>query len=264
MARREDARLGASGITARRSRSRTDQMRAESDTVPRAVGYVRRSKTRRDRDGKPLPDQHGIAAQRSAITQRCRERGWTLVEITEDDGRSGATTARRPGLADALAALADGRADTLVVAKLDRLARSLVDFARIMADSREQGWSLVVLDLDIDTTTRNGRLFAGILAQLAEWEREMISERTRDGLCEARASGQELGRKSNVPKEVINRILSERKGGASFGAIADGLDADQIPTPGGSPRWRVGAVRDIYRRLATGAVDSLLSRKAVA
>jgi DNA invertase Pin-like site-specific DNA recombinase len=71
--------------------------------------------------------------------------------------------AGRPGLEAALEAIERGEADTLVVAKLDRLSRSLLDFAGIMDRSRRKGWSLVALDLALDTTTPSGELMANTL-----------------------------------------------------------------------------------------------------
>ena len=99
------------------------------------------------------------------------------------------------GLAAALADLAAGLADGLVVAKMDRLARSIQHAARVMDTAREQGWNLVVLDLGMDLTTPQGRAMANMLATFAEFEREMISIRTK----EAHGGGEDHARHALRP-----------------------------------------------------------------
>ncbi len=128
-------------------------------------------------------ERHGIDAQRRTIAHEAARRDWT-VEYVVDGGYSGSTL-DRPGLANLLARLR--RDDVLVVARLDRLFRSLADFASLMQRSTRQRWSFVALDLGVDTTSPNGRLIANVMAAVAEWERETIAQRTRDGMAAARA-----------------------------------------------------------------------------
>src|SRR4051812_6217048 len=96
----------------------------------------------------------GIEAQRVAILSEARRRGWSeaTVEFIEDAGYSGKDT-RRPGLRLALEVLKRGEADGLVVAKMDRLSRSLLDFTTIMATAQKQGWALIALDCPVDPST---------------------------------------------------------------------------------------------------------------
>lgn len=143
----------------------------------RVVGYVRVSTAEQGRSGL------GLAAQRSAIEAECERRGWELTGI-EEDAASGRSRKRRPGLARAVGACSRGHADGVVAAKLDRLSRSVIDFAQLVEESSRGGWHVVVLDPSIDLTTPNGRLVAGMLAQVAQWEREMIGLRTREALAE--------------------------------------------------------------------------------
>jgi Resolvase, N terminal domain len=67
-------------------------------------------------------------------------------------------------------------------AKLDRLSRSLLDFASLMEDARREGWALVILDLGIDTTTPSGEMIANVMATFAQFERRLIGQRTKDAL----------------------------------------------------------------------------------
>src|SRR5438445_8838364 len=115
--------------------------------VQRVVGYVRVSTEEQAHSGA------GLRAQRTAIRSESERRGWELVAIHEDAGVSGKAMANRPALGAALSALEAREADALVVAKLDRLSRSLPDAAALLARSAREGWRLVALDLGVDTTT---------------------------------------------------------------------------------------------------------------
>jgi DNA invertase Pin-like site-specific DNA recombinase len=98
----------------------------------------------------------GLEAQRHAINAECERRGWGVVEMVEDAGCS-ARNLKRPGIQAALNRLKRCEADGLVVAKLDRLSRSMLDFTALMADAQKQGWALVALDCAVDTTTPAAR-----------------------------------------------------------------------------------------------------------
>lgn len=107
--------------------------------------------------------------------------------------------ARRPELDKALDYARPG--DTLVVTKLDRLGRSLRHLLDLSTDLDSRGVDLRVVDQGIDTTTPGGRLFFHIIAAIAEFERELLSERTRDGLEAARARGRKGGRRPVMTPE---------------------------------------------------------------
>lgn len=188
-------------------------------------------------------ERHGIDAQRRTIDHEAQRREWT-VEYVEDGGYSGSNL-QRPGIASLLETLRKG--DVLVVARLDRLSRSLVDFAGLMQRSTRQGWSLVALDLGVDTTTPNGRLIANVMAAVAEWERETIAQRTRDGMAAAKAKGTLPGRRSALPSETRHRIASLRVQGHSLRQIADRLTHLEIPTATGRLGWSGSQVHQAIR-----------------
>src|SRR5260370_21922020 len=123
------------------------------------------------------------------------------------DIASGKSTNGRHELERLLAELDHGQAGVLIVAKLDRLARSIVDFGRIMEQAKRRDWNLVALDLGVDTTTSNGRLVANVMMSVAEWERERIGERTRDAMAVKPARGDALGAPSGLPALARRRIL---------------------------------------------------------
>lgn len=202
-----------------------------------AIGYLRVSTEEQARNG------HSLAAQKDAITRRAEHEGWT-IEWASDPGYSGSRI--NPGLADALDKLASGRADALVVAKLDRLARSVVNASDILDMATTQGWNLIVLDLGIDTTTPAGRAMAQMLAVFAEFERALIRQRIREGMAQRRREGKPLGRKRIATTAVVNRICEERGAGKSFNLIARALTVEGIRSPEGKASWQPSTCRRIY------------------
>jgi DNA invertase Pin-like site-specific DNA recombinase len=139
-------------------------------------------------------------------------------------------------------------AEALVVAKLDRLSRSVVDFGKLLAEAQSGNWGFVVLDMDLDMTTAAGRMVAGVLMQFAQFERELTSERTKAALAVKRASGARLGRRSQLSQRVIDRIRREHESGTSMRAIATGLNEDAIPTGQGGAQWHASTVRSVLQR----------------
>lgn len=122
--------------------------------------------------------------------------------IFEDHGLSGAAI-DRPGLADALAAAREG--DVLVVWKLDRLGRSLPHLVEVINGLRTSGVGFRSLQEQIDTTSAGGRFYFHMLAALAEFERELISERTRAGMESARRRGKHIGRPRKLTPDQLDQ-----------------------------------------------------------
>jgi DNA invertase Pin-like site-specific DNA recombinase len=206
----------------------------------RVIGYVRVSTDEQKNSGA------GLAAQRAAIEAECVRRGWQLVSVEEDAGYS-AKDLKRPGVQIALETLRRGDAGALVVAKLDRLSRSMLDFTAVMAKASKQGWALVALDCAVDTTTPAGEAMANVLATFAQFERRLIGQRTREALAAKRAAGVQLGRPTTMPDTVRARIAGERDEGLTLAAIADRLNAEQVPTAQGGSRWWPSTVRAALR-----------------
>jgi len=207
-----------------------------SDDVARVIGYTRVSTEGQAESGA------GLDAQAAAITTEAERRGWELVTIATDAGASGKTLNKRPALADALTALDRGEADVLVAAKLDRLSRSVLDFAELMARADRHGWRLVVLDVAVDTTTPSGELMATVVAAFAQYERRLIGQRTRAALAAKRAAGVRLGRPRTLDPAVRDRIHNMRAEGHSTHAIASTLNFDAVPTAHGGRRWYASTV----------------------
>jgi DNA invertase Pin-like site-specific DNA recombinase len=166
--------------------------------------------------------------------------------VVEDAGYS-AKSLKRPGVQSALAQLKAGEAEALVTAKLDRLSRSMLDFAGLMADSQKQGWAIVCLDLGVDTSTPAGETMANVLAAFSQFERRLIGARTKDALAVKRSEGVRVGRPRETPAPLVLRVRQERDDGATLQAIADRLNADRVPTTRGSQRWWTSAVSALLR-----------------
>jgi DNA invertase Pin-like site-specific DNA recombinase len=189
----------------------------------------------------------GLEGQRRAIAAACKRRGWQLLEVVEDAGFS-AEDRKRPGIEEALRVLETGDAQALVAAKLERLSQAMLDLATLMATAQKQGWALVALDCTVDTTTPAGEAIANVLATFAPLERRLISQRTREALALKRSQGVRLGRPPTMTQYVIDRIRRERKSGKSLAAIANGLNADRIPTAQGGRRWYPATIRYTLNR----------------
>lgn len=191
-----------------------------------------------------------LRPRRSSEIQR---RGWDLAAVLTDDGYS-AKSLERPAIAQALEMLTHGKADALVVARLDRLSRSLLDFAGLMERSRQEGWSLVALDLGVDTSTPAGEMMASVMASFAQYERRLIGQRTKDALAALKARGVRLGRPVTLPTEVRDRINIQRAEGKTLRAIAEVLNAEKVATSQGGAKWYPSTVAAVLRSLEADAL----------
>jgi DNA invertase Pin-like site-specific DNA recombinase len=201
------------------------------------LGYARVSTTEQAGNG------YGLAAQEQAIRDECERRGWTLVEVVRDEGAS-AKSLDRPGLRSSLERIAAGEASGLLASKLDRLSRSVVDFGVLLEWFTAADATLIALDLGLDTSTPGGRLVANVFASVAEWEREVIGARTRDGLAAARAQGKTISRPAVADDpELRARIERMRARGWTLQRIADRLNAEGVPTLRGGAEWRHSSVQ---------------------
>ncbi len=210
---------------------------AVNPPIGQVIGYLRVSTAEQADSGA------GMEAQQVAIQDEADRRGWVVTWI-EDAGFS-AKDLKRPGVLRALELLQTGEAGALVVAKLDRLSRSLLDFAGLMARAEREGWALVALDAHVDTSTPAGELLTNVLASFAQFERRLIGQRTRDALAQRKAAGVRLGRPVSMPESVRQRIASQRQDGHTLQTIADGLNRDRLPTARGGSCWRPSSVKAV-------------------
>ncbi len=207
----------------------------------RAITYLRVSTDEQADSG------NGIEAQRATVSAALAARDWPLVAELVDEGRS-AKDLNRPALREALARLEAGDAEALVVAKLDRLSRSVLDFAAITERAKKRGWAVVTLDVDVDTSTPTGELVANITSSVAQWERRIIAARTSEAMQAMKARGVRLGRPVTLADGVRRRIAAEWAAGDSLRVIAGRLNAEAVPTARAG-RWHASTVRAVLHSL---------------
>jgi DNA invertase Pin-like site-specific DNA recombinase len=212
----------------------------------RLLGYLRVSTDEQADSGA------GLAAQQEQLRRAFEYEGWELVEIVRDEGASGKDL-DRPGLRRALELIVAGNADGLVVAKLDRLTRSVVDFGDLLEWFDLAQAAFVALDLRLDTSTPTGAMVAHVLVVVAEWERRTIGQRTKDAMAAKRRAGEATGLPSLLDadhREVRERILELAAEGKSRAVIARQLNQEGWPTVRGAKEWAPSALQVVlgYQR----------------
>src|SRR5215472_13263500 len=153
---------------------------------------------------------NSLQAQREAceafITSQ-RHEGWVCLRAGYDDGGFSGATMDRPALRRLLADITAGRVDIVVVYKIDRLTRSLADFAKIVEILDTRGASFVSVTQQFNTTTSMGRLTLNVLLSFAQFEREVIGERIRDKIAASKRKGMWMGGVLPLGYRVENRKL---------------------------------------------------------
>jgi site-specific DNA recombinase len=206
----------------------------------RVVGYIRVSTEDQAREGVSL------AAQQTKIDAYCVVKDWTLVDIIRDEGAS-AKHLKRPGVQRLLTLVNASAVDVVMIYKLDRLTRSVVDLDKLMKVFERKGVALVSLQESLDATTATGRLMMNLLASVSQWEREVIGERTRDAMQHLKTTGKRYSRPVVDDPVTLARIQTIRAQGATYQEIANALTAAGIPTARGGT-WAAATILGLMRR----------------
>lgn len=229
-------------------------MRSNEQQSRRAVGYVRVSTEDQAREGVSLE------AQQAKIRAWCEANDYELVAIHEDAGLSAKRADNRPGLQAALEQTCQERA-ALVAYSISRLSRSTRDMLAIAERLQQSDADLVSLTERIDTTSAAGRMIFGVLSVLAQFERELIGERTRDAMAHKARKGEAVGRAprgmriengrlspdpSSDGLALAQRARELRAEGLTLQAIADQLDAEGFRPERGS-RLRASTIHYVLR-----------------
>jgi site-specific DNA recombinase len=214
----------------------------------KTLGYVRVSTDKQAEQGVSLE------AQEAKIRAMATVHGTELSEVIVDGGES-AKSLNRPGIARLLAMVDAGGVKVVIVAKLDRLTRSVKDLCELLERFERRGVALVSVAESLDTGSAAGRLVLNIMTAVSQWEREAIGERTRDALRHKRSQGQRVG---NIPfgsrlggdgrlepdpaeQQALAEIQSLRKRGETLRGIAADLNHRAYRTRRGTP-WRLESV----------------------
>ncbi len=220
----------------------------------KTVGYVRVSTDKQA--------EHGVSleAQEAKIRAMATVHGTELAEVIVDGGES-AKSLNRPGISRLLAMVDAGDVKVVIVAKLDRLTRSVKDLCELLERFERRGVSLVSVAESLDTGSAAGRLVLNIMTAVSQWEREAIGERTRDALRHKRSQGQRIG---NIPfgsrlggdgqrlepdlveQQALAEIQSLRKQGETLRGIAAVLNHRAYRTRRGTP-WRLESVARVLK-----------------
>src|ERR1700681_4422706 len=176
-----------------------------ANAVRRCAIYTRKS----SKEGLEQ-DYNSLHAQREACEAFIRSQageGWRLVKTAYDDGGFSGGGMERPGLQQLLLDIRVGLVDTVVVYKVDRLTRSLTDFAKMVEVFDARGVSFVAVTQQFNTTTSMGRLTLNVLLSFAQFEREVIGERIRDKVAASKRKGMWMGGVPPLGYEVRDRGL---------------------------------------------------------
>lgn len=171
--------------------------------MTKAIGYIRVS-TDKQAD-------HGVSldAQKAKLNAYAAVYDLEMVDFVVETGS--AKNIQREGLQEALQALSDGRAEALVVVKLDRLTRSVADLGRLV-EQYFQTFALLSVSEQIDTRSAGGRLVLNVLASVSQWEREAIGERTKQAMAHMKDSGQYTGGQVPYGFKLVDGVLTEHDG----------------------------------------------------
>jgi DNA invertase Pin-like site-specific DNA recombinase len=225
----------------------------------KVIGYVRVSTEEQATDGVSM------AAQEAKVRGFAALHDLDLVEVVIGAGES-AKTLKRPGLQRALAMLKSGEADGLIVAKLDRLSRSVGDWQDLIERyfGERAGKTLMSVADSVDTRTAAGRMVLNIMMTVAQWEREAIGERTRDALKFKARRGERVGQipfgsrldpdgmtlVEDADEQATIRLVEQlRAQGLSCSKVAAELNERGIKSKGNG-RWYETTVRRVLARTA--------------
>jgi site-specific DNA recombinase len=216
------------------------------------IGYVRVS-------SKGQTDNTSIEEQKKRITAHCVAQGHKLVKIYEETG-SGKDTENRPEFQNALEALK--KADGIIAFKLDRIARNTADVLHLVNGVlKPSDKALVLLDLNVDTSTPTGMMILTVMAAVAQLERDQINERCRNGRKAKKAKGEFIGGhapfgydaiegkliENQQEQDILQTIRKHRRGGKTTYSIAKFLNESGYPTKTGA-KWSHVLVAKLLER----------------
>lgn len=222
----------------------------------RAIGYVRVSTSEQATEGISLDNQ------KAKIQAYCNLNELELIEIIEDAGKSGKNL-NREGIQDLTGRIKNKSIEAVVVYRLDRLSRKVIDTLTLIETIEKSGITFHSLNEKIDTSTAMGRFFLNITASLAQMERDLISERTKDALQMKIANNERAGQipfgwrlsedgNTLIPhkgeQEVIRQVKRLHGQGMSYRAICEVLKQAGVKPQG--KYWHPQTIKNILKKAA--------------
>jgi len=219
----------------------------------KAIGYIRVSTNEQAKEGISLRHQEAKIKAYAALHEM------ELIEVVRDEGLSAKTMDKRPGVIKVVESVKAGKADMVIIYKLDRMFRNTAEALGVSQELNERGIALHSVTEKLDTQSAMGKFFFTIMAAAAEMERNLISERTRDALRHKKASGEvfnhapygyDIKDRKLIPNEkeqtVIARVLTSRDDKMSLQCIANDLNNEGIKTKKGNA-WFPKTVSDVIK-----------------
>lgn len=223
--------------------------------------------------------EHSIPAQITKITAQAVVKGLDVIEIIPDSDAS-AKSLNRPGMNRLMELIERGQVSTIIIAKLDRLTRSIIDFAVLLKLLEKKNVELISVAESFDTSTATGRMTVKLIVLISEWEREIIGERTRDAMAGMKSRGLRTG---NIPygfqcgaqvgttkdgkpvhsvvpnaneQSTLDLIARARTKNYSYALIAGRLNELKIKTRRGGA-WRAEYVWSIHKSRVVETVEAI-------
>jgi len=196
-----------------------------------------------------------LDSQEKALVLEAMRRGFEF-EVVREEGKSGKNIQGRDKLVEALDLLDKHKADVLMAVRLDRLSRSVSDVSSLMGRSKRKGWGIILSGEALDTTA-TGKLKTHMEAVVSEYERDIISTRTREAMAQMKSEGVTFGR--TVAPEFVDTyklVLKLVKKGKSMNSIATYLNDTGVPSARGG-RWYASTIKAII----TSETAKALSKK---
>jgi len=210
-----------------------------NEEVMKAIIYLRVSTEEQGESGL------GLNSGESSAREYCQRQGIEILDVVREV-KSGKNTTKRPLLNATIDRLKAKEAELLISPNVSRLARSVIDLCKMQETAKASGFRILLLDNpELDLNTPNGKMVFQFLGVMAEWEREIISDRTKKALSAKKARGEKLGRTSTLAPSTATIIRNLRKDGLSLRLVANELNLMNVPTGQGGVRWYASSVRKV-------------------
>ena len=218
-------------------------MKTTQGEAMKAIIYLRVSTEEQGESGL------GLSSGETNAREYCERQGIEVLDVVREV-KSGKNTTKRPLLNATLERCKAGEAELLISPNVSRLARSVIDLCKMQETAKSSGFRILLLDNpELDLNTPNGKMVFQFLGVMAEWEREIISDRTKKALAAKKSKGEKVGRTSTLSPSTVAMIREMRRL-HSLPQIAKALNDQGVATGQGGANWYPATVRKVL--ISTG------------